>query len=190
MAGGGRAGRSTAPRRCALLWAASLLSACAGPWSAEEFEVANMRPSNLVPKSSPASFAGTFERHCLDRLDAPETIGPSLLAADYILAPGARRAGHELYVVDDRRPSVMVAPTPAGTFCGVIVSSRTGQTARARGLVARRFPGASPLDASALEPGTEAAWRVGPDGRTLLVLKRRGVPASPASLILAAVRRG
>ena len=183
-----RGRRGTTARRSAALWAILLLSACAGPRSAEEFEVANMHPANFVPKSSPASFVGTFERHCLDRMDAPKTIGPSLLAADYVRAPPRFTGGREIFVVDDRRPSVMLASTPTGTFCGVLASSRTGQTARARRLVAARFPEAVPVEAPALAPGMEAAWRVGSDGRTLVFLRRQGVPVSPASLTLAAMR--
>lgn len=173
--------------------AVSLLGACGGPWTAEDFEVANMRPSNLVPKSSPRSFVATFERHCLDRLEAPPTIGPSLLAADFVRAPDGRGArmgpGRELYVVDDRRPSVMLERSPGKTFCGVTAASRTGQTARARRAMAAR-PDAVPVSAAAPGPRMEAAWRLWPDGRTLVFLQRRGTPATPASLILAAVREG
>lgn len=169
-----------------LLLAAGL-SACGGPWSAEEFEIANMRSSNFVPKSSPGSLVATFERHCLDRLAEPMTIGPSLLAADYVRVPPSMARGGELYVVDDRRPSVMVERTPGRTSCAVAVSSRTGQTARARRMVERRFPGAVPLPPWGR---MEAMWRVGPGGRTLLFLGRDGTPSTPASLILGAISSG
>ena len=166
---------------------ASLLASCGGPWSAEEFEVANMRATNFVPKSSPGSFVSTFERHCLDRLTDPGTIERSLLAADYVRAPSRWTGGREIYVVDDLRPSVMINRSAEGIFCAVMASSRTGQTARARRMVASRFPEAVPL---APAHGMEAAWRVGPRGRTLVFLERQGTPATPASLVLGAVMEG
>ena len=152
--------------------------------SPEFYEFANMRASNIVPKSSAAAFVGAFERFCLDAgQDAVDTAG-ALRAADYVAGP--RRNGDTMtaFVVDDRRPMVQISDD--GRFCAVVAEARTGQSARVRRMVSRRFAGAQPLPTNA--PGTELAVRVAGDHAGLIEL-RRLAPADSGSRVILAILR-
>ena len=109
-AAGIRKGRADRAAAVAALLAAGVLAGCApgagqGP---EALELANIAESNIVPKSSPAQFARAFERFCLDT--PAEARAETLRAADYVpFAPVRASSRVRTFVVDDRRPAVMLA---------------------------------------------------------------------------------
>lgn len=183
---------ATAPcGAAAALFAGMLLSSCTpeGGYLPEEFELANIDQRNVVPKSSPRQFVGTFERFCLDMIARPERIEGALRAADYV--PAGRRGQGRLptYAVDDRRPLVIVGNASNPVMCAVAAESRTGQTQEVRAMVARRFPNAQRLDASQFRRrGIEDLWRVASEPETLVFTQRRGAPAPPSRLSLGVMR--
>ncbi|MFN3644479.1 MAG: hypothetical protein ACK4TB_16335 [Gemmobacter sp.] len=137
-----------------------------------------MTPANVIPKSSPAQLVATFERYCLDTA-APAA---ALKRADYVAVP--RRAGSTIasFVVDDRRPAVMLSDD--GRACAVAVASRSGQTERLRAMVARRFPGARPVDPARIGQQTEQAWAIPGAAGGIVFVQRLTAPAQPSQLIL------
>lgn len=160
-----------------------LLAACSaaptGPFGStgpDAYELANIAPWNVVPNSPPARFVSVFERVCLDGPRDPDAAARSLRAMDYVEVPGSGPL--RSFVVDDSRPAVMIARD--GSACAVGAESRTGQTERARALVLRRFPAATPLDPTPL--GAEQAWAA---GGAVIFLQRDGAPDDPARLLLA-----
>lgn len=141
---------------------ASLLVAGCFAKSAQDYERANIRPSNVIPKSSPAQFVATFRKHCLAHFGRPDAIAASLIAADYVERPRHPKGGRS-FVVDDKRPLVAMS----GTICGVYAQSRTGQTSKVAALIAAEFPDAIPADPALLSRDTEQLWQL-PGGRAIL----------------------
>lgn len=152
----------------------------AGDTTPETLELANMNPANVIPKSSPAQLVAGFERYCLDT--APAAVPAALRGSDYVEVP--RRAGGRVrsFVVDDRRPAVMLSDD--GRACAVAAASRTGQTERLRAMVARRFPGAVPVDPARIGSRTEQAWAVPGAAGGIVFVQRLTAPAQPSRLIL------
>ena len=173
-------------RAMSALAAAIGLSACMSqPPTSDAYELANIYADNVVPKSTPARFVAAFERYCLDHdgtgLDA------ILRADDYVPVP--RRAGAKVqsWVVDDRRPAVMLLDDRAG--CSVAAEARTGQTTEVQALVARRYPGARSLDPTDVGRNVEQAWAVPGEPGVILFTQRIGTPHTPSRLILGISRR-
>lgn len=143
--------------------AALLLSGCTADLTADDYEVRNMNPDNIVPKSSPKAFIAAFESFCLDP-QSRAAVRAKLRANDYVPAP--RKLGAmEVWVVDDRRPAVLLNDKD----CAVLAESRTGQTERVKALVGDRFPEAAPVT----DPRFENLWQVeDADRRTLIFIRR------------------
>ena len=166
----------------------ALLAGCVSPVpgpgaGADAFELANLRPSNIVPKTAPARLVAGFETACLDGPADPDRAAAALRKADYVetrTRPGARTRG---FVVDDSRPAVLIGVE--GRSCAVAAKARTGQTERIRAMVARRYPRAQTLDPARFGPRTESAWTTG-DG--LIVLNRVILPGRPSELLLIRLR--
>ena len=152
-----------------------LLCACAaqGP---DAYELANIRPWNIVPLSSPARLVGTFEKVCLDGPTDPDRAAAALRAMDYVEVPGPGPI--RSFAVDDNRPAVMIS----ATACAVGARSRTGQTERIRAMVATRYPQAEGFIARGIEQG----WRL-PSGDAI-ALRRLPRPGGPNEMILMRLR--
>jgi hypothetical protein len=168
------------------LFALALLAGCVSPApgpgaGSDAFELANLRPSNAIPKSSPARLVAGFESICLDGPADPDRAAAALRARDYVetRAGGQTRA----FVVDDSRPAVLLGRD--GRSCAVAAKARTGQTERIRTMVGRRYPKAQALDPARIGPRTERAWSTG-DG--LIVLNRVILPGRPSELLLIRLR--
>ena len=164
--------------------AAGMLAGCAGGGvgGPEGFELANIAESNIVPKSSPAQFVGAFGRFCLDTAEADRPA--ALRGADYVAFAPVRAASRvRTFVVDDRRPAVMLG---GRGDCAVAAEARTGQSARAARLIAERFPGASPVEPARLGPNVETAWLSRPGGPVILTM-RQIRPGLPSRYMLALV---
>lgn len=169
-----------ARRGAAALAALASLVACTPPHTTPEaYELANIGWWNVVPKSSPAQFTDMFETVCLDT--EPKARPARLRAAGYVPRPSP--AAHDLWVVDDRRPLVMTAPSRAR--CAVVAEARTGQADAVRRMVLRRFSGARAVAPESLGAGVERAWQTG--GGTHVVTLREGAPTAPSRLMLALV---
>ena len=156
------------------------------PVTPEVLEIANMRLSNVVPKSSPAALVQNFERFCLGG-STPASIRAALRASDYVEAPSLQPNGVTAFVVDDRRPMVML--DDAGLLCAVGAQSRTGQTARIHRMINSRFPNADVLDPASISTNTEYAVRVGGAGGDIIFLQRIAPLVTQSKLILG-IRRG
>lgn len=158
----------------------AVLAGCAParPATPDRHELANILPGNIVPKSSPAQLARTFETFCLNGPRDFAAAERALRQAVYVPLPSQGR-GITGFVVDDKRPMVLVSSD--GRSCGVGAQSHTGQTERIRTLVAKRFPTARPVDASRFGQDLEQAWQV--PGTGILFLQRMGQPNSPSRLV-------
>ncbi len=160
----------------------------------EVYELANIRPDNVVPKSSPSALVNTFEDFCLDGSHDPAQVAARLRRAGFVAVPkalpGAPQAAQPTTitadVVDDRRPMVMISED--GRTCAVIALSRTGQTARIQEMIAQRFPSAQALDPAAISQGTELAVRVTGAGAGVLFVQRLAPTIPHSRLILGIVR--
>lgn len=159
-----------------MAYAATLaLGACSpGQISSDVYELANIHPAHVVPKSSPAQFVAGFRRHCVATKEAQRDAG--LRAADYVPLP--RRGRVQSWAVDTRAPLVMTQPGA----CAVAAQSRTGQTSRVAAMIASDYPGARPVAV----PGAEAAWAV---PGALITTHRTGAPSTPATYTLAILNR-
>jgi len=167
------------------LLAPVMLAACVGGTpSPEAYELANIYADNVVPKSTPARFTRAFERYCLD--DTTGEIDARLRADNYVPVPRRDDARVQSWVVDDRRPAVMLLDGGAG--CSVAAEARTGQAAGVRALVARRFPGATPIDPATVGADGEQAWAVPDKTGSILFNQRIGTPHTPSRLILGILR--
>ena len=176
-----RAGRAVP----ALVVVAALSACLSVPASPDAYELANIYADNVVPKSTPARFVAAFERYCLDH--SGTGLDALLRADDYVPVP--RRAGAKVqsWVVDDRRPTVMLLDGRTG--CSVAAEARTGQTTEVQALIARRYPNAAPLDPAAVGRSVEQAWAVPGEPGVIIFTQRIGTPHTPSRLILGISRR-
>lgn len=168
---------------CALPLAA--ISSCgpATPVDPTIFELANIHPANIVPKTSPAALIKAFDEFCVERIDAPDTIPAALIAVDYVAVPGPGGGRPDVFVVDDRRPLVMLMPGPDTDGCAVAAEPRTGQSQRVRTYMATRFPEAVPVDPARVGPTAEAAWHLR-DRQAVIFVLREGAPSTPGRIVL------
>jgi hypothetical protein len=157
------------------------------PVTPEVLELANMRFSNVVPKSSPAALVQTFERFCLGPQRSVAEVKAALRAADFVEVPSVQPNGVTSFVVDDRRPMVLLGDD--GQLCAVGAQSRTGQTARIQSMINRRFPQAQALNPATVSKNTEYAVRTaGSDGDTIFL--QRIAPFVMQSRLILGIRRG
>lgn len=185
MQGGGRGTglRPPAPRRirggaCAL--ALMLLAACGPEPGPETIELRAMPPALAVPATAPAALVASFESLCLDGPRAPDALAQRLRATDYVEAPQRGAGGMRSFVVEDRRPMVMLSAD--GTACAVAARARSGQRARIDAMMARRFPDAPAVTVA----GAEIAWHAGPP-QGVILLRRVNHPAQPSRVVLARI---
>jgi hypothetical protein len=171
------------------LAALAILAACtpSPPISPEFFELANIDPDNIVPKSSPTVLVRAFSDFCVDQIDTLGGVPALLRARDYVAVPEIRPNGARLYVVDDRRPMVMLSDGAESRTCAVAAESRTGQTSRVLSFVATEFPEARPIDPAGIGPTAEAAWFLG-EKSTIIFILREGAPSSPAQIVVGLTR--
>lgn len=158
-----------------------LLIGCTTASTPEAMELANIRPWNIVPNSSPARLAGSFALYCLDAPADAARVAAMLRAADHVEVPARSPRAIRSFLVDDNRPAVLLAAD--GRACAVAAKSRTGQTARITALIRQRFPGAVPLAAAQLGPAAESGWALGP-GEGVVVLRRVPKPGRPSELLV------
>ena len=167
-----------------VLAAFTVTSACAigGGVTPSMFELANIWQYNIIPKSSPRSLVTAFDRYCVGYADRLSTVRPALLDADYVLVPTTRQPALDTYVVDDRRPMVMVAPQAAS--CAVAAESRTGQSHRATTYVADRFANAREIPPADIGPNVERAWLTQDANPLVVFTMRQGPPSGPATFMI------
>ncbi len=183
------------PLGTTLLARPMLAAACAQPAddpapaaavTPEAYELANIRATNIIPKSSPATLVATFEKYCLDAPHNSARIASALRAADFVAVPTSNAASITAFVVDDSRPMVMVSDD--GRTCAVAAKSRTGQTARIQRMIATRFPQARPLDPGTVAANTELAVRLAGAQAGVVFLQRLAPTISNSRLILGIMR--
>ena len=166
----------------ALALTTALLASCgtgptAGPGA---IELANIRPWNIVPKSSPRQLITAFRRYCL--ADTQTQARAALRSSDYVKTRN-RGGGIETYVVDDRKPAVMLTRNAGGSGCAVVAAARTGQNNRFADFVVAEFPKVVPVDPRRISARTENAWlAAGPSGGILYV-QRQGPRHAPTQVI-------
>lgn len=185
-----------------LLFAASWVTACVQPTAPpkpgevapEIYELANIRPSNVVPKASPSNLVNTFETFCLDGSHDPARIAERLRSASFVPLPKevpgwpslAQQTNVTAFAVDDNRPLVMLSDD--GQTCAVGAESRTGQTARIQEMIAQRFPSAQALDPQTVSSGTETAFLVQGSASGVIFVQRIAPSISNSRLILGIIR--
>lgn len=152
--------------------------------TAELYEFANMRESNLVPKSSSAALVKAFEKFCFDSGRDAKAVAKKLRAADFVAAPNTSANGQTAFVVGDTRPMVVISDD--GRFCAVVAQSRTGQTARIRSMIDRRFPGTRHVRSDT--PKTEILVQTSGRNGGLVTL-RRLAPTIAGSRVVLAMQR-
>lgn len=155
------------------------------PLSPELYEFANMRPSNIIPKSSPAAFERAFEDFCLDAGPTAASVAAKLRKSDYVAAPAPASNGQTAFVVDDTRPMVILSDD--GRFCGVMARSRSGQTARVQRFIAKRFPKATQIEQS--PAGYEMLLQTKGQPAGLIAVKRLTTGAGGSRLLLSIQRQ-
>jgi hypothetical protein len=157
----------------ALLLAALTVALAAGCGSQglgpDAYELANIRGSNIVPKSSPTAFVKAFDKFCAKGPRDPQSADRLLRASSYVPLPRKARNDGRIYVVDDKRPAVGLS----SQGCMVQAYSRTGQTERVRRYVAANFPSATPVTANLLaRHKLEQAWVISGDQHGIVATRR------------------
>ena len=169
---------------------AAVLAGCtpSPPITPESFELANIDPDNIVPKSSPAALVRAFSDFCVDQIGNLGALPDLLRSRDYVAVPKLRANGQFLFfVVDDKRPMVMLSEGAQSSTCAVAAESRTGQTNRVLSFVATEFPEARPIDPARIGPTAEAAWFIG-ETTTIIFILREGTQSAPAQIVVGLTR--
>jgi len=139
-----------------LMLSATLIAGCIGPdLGPDAAELANIRESNIVPKSSATAFVKTFDKFCVSGPQAPATKEALLRDAGYVPLRRVRN-GVRSFASDDRRPAVIFSDR----LCMVQVRSRAGQTNRVRRYVQDSFPKALAQSTKLNSRSFEELWKV------------------------------
>ncbi|MCL3881220.1 hypothetical protein [Marivita sp. GX14005] len=144
--------------------------------SPDAVELSNIRPWNVIPRSSPTAFVKTFDRLCVKPLVAKQPFETTLRNASYVPTGKRDRRGFRTFVVDDRRPAVLVQERRASRGCGVIAVARTGQTQRVRNAIPQLFPNARPANPS-LVAGAEQVWVETSPTRVIFTSRDASIPS-------------
>lgn len=163
----------------ALLAAMTLCACDTDGVSPDAAELANIGNRNVVPKSTPAAFVSAFNQFCVTGERDVQSREMRLRRAGYVSAISRPDNGIELFLVDDRRPAVVLSDT----MCLVQAVSRTGQTERARRYIADTFPDARRLDTDQFEKEVEDAWRVASDAIVTTLRTKEPTPTSRYALV-------
>ncbi|MBA86276.1 hypothetical protein ACSSNL_07385 [Thalassobius sp. S69A] len=133
-----------------------LVAGCVEPdLGPDAAELANIRKSNIVPKSSASAFVKTFDKFCVTGPAAPAAKEALLRDAGYVPLR-APINGARAFVSDDRRPAVAFSDRS----CMVYARSRTGQTNRVNRYMRATFPQAVALDPATAGRSFEQVWQV------------------------------
>jgi len=139
-----------------LILSATLVAGCIGPeLGPDAAELANIRESNIVPKSSSTAFIRAFDKFCVKGAQAPAAKEALLRDAGYVPLRRVRN-GVRSFVSDDRRPAVNFSDS----LCMVQSRSRIGQTNRVRRYVQDTFPKAVALGSGSGGHTFEETWMV------------------------------
>lgn len=165
-----------------------VLSGCvaASPSSPELIELSNIKPSHIVPKSSPAQLVSAFRRYCL--ADTLDDARQALRKDDYIQKPRRGRSAVHSYVVDSRKPAVLLSGEAERFNCAVLAEARTGQTSRIEDFVTAGFPKLAEADPARLGPRTERAWLAAGANGGIVFTKRAGPRITPQYLMFGILR--
>lgn len=148
------------------------LTACTQTATPDMLELRNIRQDNIIPKSTPSTFVSTFKTFCMAFNGDLAAMDRRLRAADYVPLPRNNR-GVRTYLVDTRRPAVMLTDTG----CVVAAASRTGQTERVQSFVSAEFPDAVAFPAEGWGKDAEQAWILPSRGKAVLfTLRQIGAP--------------
>ena len=140
----------------ALLALVSLTGCSSAMPDADTLELATIKHWKEVPKSHPTTFVKAFDRFCTNRPEGMAAMDTLLRQANYVPKPQVNPGGPTVYVVDDRRPAVVVNDT----VCGVRATSRTGQTERVRRYISETYPNARPVSTEPFSSDVEQAWQI------------------------------
>ncbi|MCF6231955.1 MAG: hypothetical protein L3J36_02445 [Rhodobacteraceae bacterium] len=147
----------------------SLLAGCTtaglGP---DALEVANIKRSNIVPKSSPGALVHAFDKYCVNG-PRDRTLADALLRkSNYVPRPRRGQNKTRVYVIDNKRPLVALTQN----ICVVQARSRTGQTHKFRAYIANTFPRAKPVPPGTFWHNIEQAWAVPSDPPAIVATQR------------------
>jgi len=162
-----------------------MVSACApaaSPDRAEALELANIRETNIVPKTSPARLVAHFTDYCVETRADPARVRAKLRAADYVEVPSRASSPVRSFVVDDSKPAVLLMREGLG--CAVAAESRTGQISRIERMIASDFAQAMPVDPRRLGRSVERAWAVSGPVDGVIFVQRINAPGQSSRLIL------
>ncbi len=132
------------------------VAACGAPISTDQAELRNIRPSNRIPKSSPAQFIKAFDQFCISGPRDRQRRETLLRDANYVPTKRWRAGEPQVFLVDDRRPAIVLSET----ICSARALSRTGQTERVRDFVKAEFPNARALRPAPFGKDVEQVWQV------------------------------
>jgi hypothetical protein len=173
------------PRISAALTLAALAgcSTVVGDGGPAEVELANIRPSNIIPKTKPSQLISTFERVCMAK--TIEAARAELRDLDYVKArPSRGNAAVESYYSDNRRPAVGMQPAAGGFDCVMTVEARTGQTNAVDDYVAGTFP----VRQAQSRDGFERFWLAPGANGGILFTQRKGRPLRPERFTFGVMR--
>jgi hypothetical protein len=162
-----------------------MVSACSNAGTPPEaFEIANMRESNFIPKTSPTAFVNVFNRYCVSGSRDTAAIAEALKLIDYVALRETGSGRFEYLVVDSLNPLVTLSQPQDPYMCAVTAESRAGQTNAVDRYIAANHPNAVPLSPKTINPTAEQAWLVGTNPRTIILTLRDGTPSTPARFTL------
>ncbi|MEM9438220.1 MAG: hypothetical protein AAGA15_14375 [Pseudomonadota bacterium] len=151
-----RASRGTST--LGLLLATLALTACSEALTTNPdlAELQNIDRDRAIPKATPARLVNTFREVCVEGPAAYEAKEALLRDLSYVPARPLDDGASQLFVVDDRRPAVVLTQS----MCMAVAEARTGQSERFEDYVAATFPAARPLDPASFDRNIEKAWQV------------------------------
>ena len=147
----------------------SLLAGCtAADLGPDALEVANIKRSHIVPKSSPGALVHAFDKYCVNGPRDRALADTLLRKSSYVPRPRRGQNKARVYVIDNKRPLVALTQN----ICVVQARSRTGQTHKFRAYIAKTFPRAKPVPPGTFWHNIEQAWAIPSDPPAIVATQR------------------
>ena len=154
----------------------------------EQIEMANMKPSTVIPKVSPKKLIASFKNYCVDRIDQVSSIPAHLRTIDYIEAEPWSFDGIRTFVVDDSKPMIRVK-TGAIPQCVALAEARSGQTASVDRFIQKQYPDAIPVSAEELGTPVEKVWKISETPEALIYTHRYNQPFPKSQFALGIISK-
>jgi len=147
--------------------------------TSDEIELRNVDWWKVIPKSSPSQLVNAFDRYCFAADGS--TAHARLIDDDYVQVP--KRGEINNYVVDSKKPLVMLSGSGSAYGCAVAAEARTGQRNKMITYIEGRSDKSVPVSTTS---NGDTFWQL--DANSIAFVKRSGPIGQPPQILIGVSR--